>query len=436
MAHEITVFIENLAPTNGVALSQTWVGFHDGSFDIFDTGEAAEDYLERLAEDATIGPLTDSTTIAGTFDNFVTSTGNGTEQRTISAGDPIEPGELVVERITLPRETLETTSRYFSYGSMILPSNDAFVANEDPMAVQIYDAAGNFTGGEFIVAGGNVWDAGTEQNDEIPANTAFLGQTVPNTGTDENGVVNLHPGFMANGNILAQFPNGDFTAAGYEVAKITVSQDIVGTADDEALQGTNISETIVGLAGDDTLNGFGGHDIIIGSQGNDLLRGVDGNDTLEGRQGNDIMLGGNGDDVLLGGQGRDRMNGGAGNDILTGGASIDYFIFATNSEFDENDVGMDTITDFNQGQDLILLDKNTFSAITSSSGNGFSVSGEFDVVANDGSVNSSSALIVFSQATGNLFYNENGSASGLGTGAQFATLQGISTLDAGDFILR
>jgi hypothetical protein len=46
----------------------------------------------------------------------------------------------------------------------------------------IFDEAGNFIGADFIVLGSNVLDAGSEVNDEIPANTAFFGQMAPNTG--------------------------------------------------------------------------------------------------------------------------------------------------------------------------------------------------------------------------------------------------------------
>ncbi len=431
---QVTVFVENLAPEDGVFLSPMWVGFHDGTFDIFNSGEPAEEFLERLAEDATIEPNPDfPVTISTAFTEFVENE-FATTQGTISTG-PISPGELAVERFTLPEESLETTSRYFSYGSMALPSNDAFIGNEDPLAFEVYDEDGVFQGGEFIVTGDNVWDAGTEVNDEIPENTAFLGQTVPNTGVDEDGVVEPHPGFIADGNILEAFPNADFTEDGYEVARITISQDIVGTPESEVLPGTDLPESIVGLAGDDTLVGFGGNDIVIGGRGNDVLRGVDGNDTLQGRQGNDRLQGGDGDDVLLGGQGRDRMNGGAGNDTLTGGASIDYFTFATNNEFNQNDVGIDTITDFDEVRDIIVLRRDTFTALTSSSGEGFSVASEFAVVNNDTSVGSSDALIVYSSGSGNLFYNQNGSASDLGTGSQFATLEGGPDLVAEDFIL-
>ncbi|MCP4248268.1 MAG: hypothetical protein GY778_14575, partial [bacterium] len=69
-------------------------------------------------------------------------------------------------------------------------------------------------------------DAGTEVNDEIPAHTAFFGQTEPDTGIDEFGVVHDHPGFLppGSGGILDDpgFANADFTQSGYEIARIII----------------------------------------------------------------------------------------------------------------------------------------------------------------------------------------------------------------------
>jgi len=107
---------------------------------------------------------------------------------------------------------------------MIIPSNDFFIANGNERLHPIFDEMGNFIGADFIVFGSNVLDAGSEVNDEIPGNTAFFGQQAPNTGTSENGVVTLADGFMPNGNILSDpmFANADFTAEGFQVARIRV----------------------------------------------------------------------------------------------------------------------------------------------------------------------------------------------------------------------
>lgn len=66
-----------------------------------------------------------------------------------------------------------------------------------------------------------------------------------------------------------------------------------------------------------------------------------------GGAGNDTLLGNEGTNRLIGGVGADTLIGLAGNDRLTGGTGDDSFFFQT-----END-GIDTITDFAQGNDVI-----------------------------------------------------------------------------------
>ena len=113
---------------------------------------------------------------------------------------------------------------------MVVPSNDAFVGNDDPLAIPLFDAFDNLIAQTIIVTGDQVWDAGTEVNDEVPANTVGLGQAMPNTGVDEGGVVSLHGGFIgsealggAAGNVLTARPDADLTAAGYEVLQIEIA---------------------------------------------------------------------------------------------------------------------------------------------------------------------------------------------------------------------
>lgn len=116
----------------------------------------------------------------------------------------------------------QPSSRYFSYASMVIPSNDAFIGNGDPIAHQVFDGVGNFPGADFLVLGTAVRDAGTKVNDEIPASTAALGQTVPDTGAVEQGTVQMHFGFIPGGNILTDFPGADLTESGYQSARIRV----------------------------------------------------------------------------------------------------------------------------------------------------------------------------------------------------------------------
>lgn len=210
-AGQVRVTVENMAPNNGLRLTPVWIGFHDGSFNTFDSGSAASPALERLAEDG------DPSGIVGSF--------TGASQGVVfgpvtNAGEPpiYHPGESASMTFTLD----PSSDLYLSYLSMAIPSNDAFIGNDDALAYPI-SSGGSFQDFTIDVFGSNIWDAGTEINDEVAANTPLLGQTVANTGvTETGGLVGLHGGFLSGGPILTQFPNADFTANGYQVARIHV----------------------------------------------------------------------------------------------------------------------------------------------------------------------------------------------------------------------
>ena len=240
---QVTVSIENLAPENGTNLTPLWVGFHNGEFDTYDRGEAVTPGLERLAEDGNAAILTEE------FD----ASGNGSEEGVVG-GAPIAPGTTAQQTFTLDSES--ASSRYFSYASMILPSNDFFVANGNPLAHQIFDDAGNFTGTEFFIVGGDVLDAGTEVNDELEATTAFFGQSEPDTGTEENGVVTAAEGFIPNGRILLaeQFAAADFTAEGYQIARVEVTATDIEPEPEPEPEPTAVTVSIENLAPENGTN--------------------------------------------------------------------------------------------------------------------------------------------------------------------------------------
>lgn len=224
-AATLRITIENLAPANGGFLTPAWVGFHDGTFDLYNRNESLDGFsgLESLVEDGDTAELTAA---------FAAENSTGVQATLLSDGPPpLEPGELT----SLLLDVDPLANQYFSYASMVIPSNDAFIANGNPLAHEIFDDAGNFLGADFIVLGSAVLDGGTEVNDELPVSTAFLGQAAANTGTDENGVVSEHPG-LSVGNILGttdssplnglplNFTGADFTAPGYQVARIRVEE--------------------------------------------------------------------------------------------------------------------------------------------------------------------------------------------------------------------
>jgi hypothetical protein len=110
-------------------------------------------------------------------------------------------------------------------------SNDFWIANGNPMEYLVVDEEGNFIGQDFTVMGCSVLDAGTEVNTESTESTAFFGQSVPDTGDVEGGVVTSATGFIPGGPILSSemFANADFTVEGYEVARIEVFVDVPKT---------------------------------------------------------------------------------------------------------------------------------------------------------------------------------------------------------------
>ena len=218
---EVTVTVENLAPENGTFLTPLWAAFHDGTFDTYNRGNAVSPGLESLAEDG------DASVLSSEFISSGAGLVDGVILGTEGAEGPIDPGETTSFTFTL--DSSLDTSRFFSYASMVIPSNDAFIANGNPEAIEIFDEDGNFIGADFVVSGRQVLDAGTEVNDEAETSTAFFGQAAPNTGVEQSGVVRRHRGFIEDGRILSesQFAGSDFTTEDYQVARITISTEVV-----------------------------------------------------------------------------------------------------------------------------------------------------------------------------------------------------------------
>jgi len=219
-ADEVTFMIRSLRPAQGGVLSPMLITTHNGGFDQFDPGSAASMAVERIAEDGDFSVL--QTAALGTA---------GVSSSTAPGGGPILPGETRMFNVQL--NPAMPSSRYFSFLSMFVPSNDAFIGNADPMAFELFDANGNLVQRQGATAirimGSMVWDAGTEVNDELPGNALGLGPSAPNTGVTEGGVVHMHPGFIgslamggAPGNILTAAPNADFTVPGFEIVEISV----------------------------------------------------------------------------------------------------------------------------------------------------------------------------------------------------------------------
>jgi Ca2+-binding RTX toxin-like protein len=91
-----------------------------------------------------------------------------------------------------------------------------------------------------------------------------------------------------------------------------------------------------------------------GDEGSDKLysieniEGTDFNDQIIGDANSNSLAGNDGDDILSGGDENDILYGGNGSDTLTGGSGQDTF------KINAADDGQDTITDFSEGDALVI----------------------------------------------------------------------------------
>jgi Ca2+-binding RTX toxin-like protein len=290
---------------------------------------------------------------------------------------------------------------------------------------------------------------------------------------------------LAGGGYDRVITNGFFRiTAGAEIELLTAANQLGTEALD--LQGNTFNQTIFandgknfveGFGGDDVLWGLGGDDIVDGGAGVDVTRGGLGDDIhgvddlgdtvieLAG-EGNDrvlattsyvlpegaeiellsvtyqnttdnIDLGGNsfdniifgndglnklsggaGQDQLWGLGGEDVLDGGAGSDLLLGGIGVDQFVFSHLGS------GIDTIADFQIGQDKIVLSGAQFGGL----GLGPVAAGAF---AAGSTAQDADDRILYDHATGRLYYDADG-VGGMGA-IQFAQLEAGTILTASDF---
>ena len=150
--------------------------------------------------------------------------------------------------------------------------------------------------------------------------------------TDEN--INLSTEQLKN------FSGGAFFLGGKDTVQ--------GSTDSEMIGGNNGEDSLLGGGGNDTLMGGKEGDLVDGQIGNDLVRGDLDNDIVRGGDGNDSLFGGRGNDQLFGDNGDDFLSGDRDTDTLTGGGGKDTFALITGG-------GIDIITDFENGVDLIQL---------------------------------------------------------------------------------
>ncbi len=216
---DIRVEVTNLGNAD-LLLTPVWFGFHDGSFDLFDVGSPANSEIETIAELGDVNPLAAAFTAAPGIPGDIQGVVFGTDV----APPPINPGESGVAFVTPANPS---AYEYFSFASMIIPSNDTFIGNDDPMQYQVFNSSDEIIGGTFTINifGRDILDSGTEVNDGVGA--AFVSGVDATLGSDEMGNVMIGSDLSAIAGVTAA--NGDVIndvlyGPDELVATITISQ--------------------------------------------------------------------------------------------------------------------------------------------------------------------------------------------------------------------
>ena len=188
---QVKVTVENLAPTNSLAFAPLHLGFHGGSFDVFDIGQTAGAEIIGIAEGGS----------------------NALWAPAFQAADPNAVLGSILPAGIIGGETASATfvvdsavNPYFSFAAMVLPSNDFFIANDDPMQYRLFDANGNLNLSSITLKSTDIWDAGSEVHDPLAA--AFVTDGINGNRVNQNSVVAFN---------FAEFSayNGLVTARGY-----------------------------------------------------------------------------------------------------------------------------------------------------------------------------------------------------------------------------
>jgi hypothetical protein len=182
---------------------------HDSSFDLFDEGALASGNLERLAEDGRFAGVVAQANVA-----------LGTGVLDIQVGEAAGGGAIGPGASATVTVEADSAHPWLSFASMLAFSNDAFIGGAyGDGAIDLFAGGSPFVG-LLTIQPGDVWDAGTEVNDELAASVPGLGAGVEE-GTPEGQVITLgHPGIQGTGDID---PRLNWT--GGSLASITVAPE-------------------------------------------------------------------------------------------------------------------------------------------------------------------------------------------------------------------
>ncbi len=177
---QIRITVENLAPENSVALAPFRFGFGNGTFNAFNNNEVAFDLGFGDISQAPIVTIAEGGSGSNWFPAFSMAEPNA------NLGSITGPviGPFLPGQVNSGVFTVDTDNQFFTFGTMVVPSTDAFLGNANPMAFRVFDDDGNLILPSFTEDASRIWDAGSETQN--PANGAFIVGGVNDNRVNEN----------------------------------------------------------------------------------------------------------------------------------------------------------------------------------------------------------------------------------------------------------
>ncbi|MEH2347596.1 MAG: CARDB domain-containing protein [Nostoc sp.] len=174
----------------------------------------------------------------------------------------------------------------------VQPLDDQIISTNKPFSFNVSNKFADIDQGDTLTYSAT----GLPTGSSIVANTGVISGTISQIGIFG---VTVTAADGQGGNVSDTF---DLTVANN---KATSGNDIIFVS-----ELTGLNKYIV--------NALAGSDRVIGTNNNELIDGGADNDYLDGKGGIDVLLGGDGNDTILGGLGSDALSGGNGNDRLVG----------------------------------------------------------------------------------------------------------------------